>query len=112
MINGSVVFLIDSSNLVYRCFYAIKSLTTSTGFPTNAIHGVLKTLRQWVREYDPGHMAMVVDGETPAECQRFQRRRKAFVQSTYLVVYIYAERLKCFGRRMRFPRVVPAWGSG
>src|SRR3989344_5299207 len=67
MINGSVVFLIDSSNLVYRCFYAIKSLTTSTGFPTNAIHGVLKTLRQWVREYDPGHMAMVVDGETPAE---------------------------------------------
>ncbi len=62
-----MVFLIDSSNLVYRCFYAIKSLTTSQGFPTNAIHGVLKTLRQWSREYQPEHMAMVVDGETPSE---------------------------------------------
>lgn len=62
-----MLFLIDSSNLVYRCFYAIKHLTTSKGFPTNSIHGVLKTLRQWVREYQPSHMAMVIDGETPAE---------------------------------------------
>jgi len=62
-----MVFLVDSSNLVYRCFYAIKHLTTSKGFPTNALHGVIKTLRQWVREYAPEHMAMVVDGETPAE---------------------------------------------
>jgi len=62
-----MLFLIDSSNLVYRCFYAIQNLTTSKGFPTNSIHGVLKTLRQWVREYQPSHMAMVIDGETPAE---------------------------------------------
>jgi DNA polymerase I len=62
-----MVFLIDSSNLVYRCFFAIRSLTTSKGFPTNALHGVLKTLRQWIREYSPDHMAMVIDGETPAE---------------------------------------------
>jgi DNA polymerase-1 len=62
-----VVFLIDSSNLVYRCFFAIRALTTSTGLPTNALHGVLKTLRQWIRQYEPDHMAMVIDGETPAE---------------------------------------------
>lgn len=62
-----MVFLVDSSNLVYRCFFAIRALTTSTGVPTNALHGVLKTLRQWIRQYDPGHMAMVIDGETPAE---------------------------------------------
>lgn len=62
-----MLLLIDSSNLVYRCFYAIRQLTTSRGLPTNALHGVLKTLRMWIRDFQPEGMAMVVDGETPQE---------------------------------------------
>ncbi|MBV9463928.1 MAG: hypothetical protein JO317_06840 [Verrucomicrobiae bacterium] len=62
-----MVFLIDSSNLYYRCFHAIQKLTNSKGFPTNAIHGVLKTLRLWMRTHNPDHIALVVDGETCQE---------------------------------------------
>ena len=40
----SMIFLIDGYNLVFRSFYGIRELTRSDGFPTNAIHGWVKTL--------------------------------------------------------------------
>ena len=36
--------LIDGFNLVYRCFHAIPELTRADGFPTNALHGWMKSL--------------------------------------------------------------------
>ena len=36
--------LVDGYNLAYRCFFAIPELTRSDGFPTNALHGWLKSL--------------------------------------------------------------------
>jgi DNA polymerase-1 len=36
--------LIDGFNLVYRCFHAIPELTRADGFPTNALHGWIKSL--------------------------------------------------------------------
>jgi DNA polymerase I len=36
--------LVDGFNLVYRCFYAIPELARSDGFPTNALHGWVKSL--------------------------------------------------------------------
>jgi len=41
---NSMIFLIDGYNLVFRSFYGIRELTRSDGFPTNAIHGWVKTL--------------------------------------------------------------------
>jgi len=36
------VFLFDGTSLAYRAFYAIKGLSTSKGFPTNAIFGFIR----------------------------------------------------------------------
>jgi DNA polymerase I len=36
--------LVDSFNLAYRSFFAIPELTRSDGFPTNALHGWVKTI--------------------------------------------------------------------
>lgn len=36
--------LVDGFNLAYRCFYAIPELTRADGFPTNALHGWVKSL--------------------------------------------------------------------
>lgn len=36
--------LIDGFNLAYRCFYAIPELTRADGFPTNCLHGWVKSL--------------------------------------------------------------------
>lgn len=40
----STWLLIDGFNLAYRCFFAIPELTRSDGFPTNALHGWVKTI--------------------------------------------------------------------
>jgi DNA polymerase I len=36
--------LVDSFNIAYRSFFAIPELTRSDGFPTNALHGWVKTI--------------------------------------------------------------------
>ena len=36
--------LVDGFNLAYRCFFAIPELSRADGFPTNALHGWVKSL--------------------------------------------------------------------
>lgn len=36
--------LVDGFNIAYRCFFAIPELTRADGFPTNALHGWVKSL--------------------------------------------------------------------
>ncbi|MBN1829661.1 MAG: DNA polymerase I [Deltaproteobacteria bacterium] len=59
------VYLIDGSNYVYRAFYAIRELTNSKGFPTNAIYGFTNMLMRLIRECRPSHLAVVFDSPGP-----------------------------------------------
>ena len=45
--------LIDGFNLAYRCFYAIPELTRADGFPTNALHGWMKSLWKFEDQEKP-----------------------------------------------------------
>ncbi|MBL7072924.1 MAG: DNA polymerase I [Candidatus Omnitrophica bacterium] len=55
------IYLIDAYALCYRAFYAIQSLNTSTGFPTNAVYGFINMLKKILRVYDPKMLAVVFD---------------------------------------------------
>jgi DNA polymerase-1 len=55
------IFLIDGQSYIYRAFYAVRELKTSTGFPTNAIFGFVNMLQRIRGEYSPSHMAVVFD---------------------------------------------------
>lgn len=55
------VYLIDGFNLIFRCFYAVKGLARKDGFPTNAIHGWVKSLWKLSDEYQPGEVIVVFD---------------------------------------------------
>ncbi|MBI4437246.1 MAG: DNA polymerase I [Candidatus Omnitrophica bacterium] len=59
-------FLIDGNSFCYRAFYAIRSLSTSTGRPTNAIYGFISMLQKLVAEETPEYLAASFDlkGET------------------------------------------------
>lgn len=54
-------FLIDGHNLAFRSFYAIPELRRSDGFPTNAIHGWLRTLWKLHDEWKPDYMVVFFD---------------------------------------------------
>ncbi|MBI5196540.1 MAG: DNA polymerase I [Nitrospirae bacterium] len=59
------LYLIDGNSHFYRAFYAIKGLTNSKGFPTNAIYGFINMLLKILREKKPDYISVVFDTPAP-----------------------------------------------
>lgn len=55
------LFLIDATAFCYRAFYAIASLSTSSGQPTNAIYGFINMLNKLLKEKKPQFLAVCFD---------------------------------------------------
>jgi DNA polymerase-1 len=53
--------LIDGFNLAYRCFFAIPELTRSDGFPTNALHGWVKSIWKLADQEKPDATGVFFD---------------------------------------------------
>lgn len=65
---GKTIYLIDGNSLLYRSYYAVHRLSTTGGFPTNAIYGFLIALRKLMDEAAPGYLGIVFDA--PGEKMR------------------------------------------
>ncbi len=61
------VLLVDAYSLIYRAFYAIRSLTDPQGRPVNAIYGFAKMVRKLVSQHKPTHGAVVFDLGPPRQ---------------------------------------------
>jgi len=71
------LFLVDGSNNVYRSFYAIRGLTNSAGFATNAVYGFINTLRKLLKDFEPDCIAVAFDeGQETARTSQFQDYKK------------------------------------
>lgn len=55
------LYLIDGYSTIFRAFYAIRGLSTSTGDPTNAIYGFINMLRKLLREEEPALLGIALD---------------------------------------------------
>ena len=53
--------LIDGFNLAYRCFFAMPELTRADGFPTNAVHGWVKSLWKLADQEKPAATLVFFD---------------------------------------------------
>ncbi|MEE8621683.1 MAG: 5'-3' exonuclease H3TH domain-containing protein, partial [Syntrophobacteria bacterium] len=61
----ATLYLIDGSSYIYRAFYGVRHLSTSTGIPTNAIYGFGNMLKRVLREKSPIYMAIALDAPGP-----------------------------------------------
>ena len=59
------LLLIDGHYYVYRSFFAIRELANSSGEPTNAIYGFIKTVRRMVKDLKPDLGAVIWDRGMP-----------------------------------------------
>ena len=71
------IFLIDGSSYIYRAFYAMKSLSTSKGMPTNAIYIFSRMLLKLIKDKKPEFMCFVRDSKGPTERHRMYEEYKA-----------------------------------
>ncbi|MDX1692422.1 MAG: DNA polymerase I [Ketobacteraceae bacterium] len=63
MANKKPLILVDGSSYLYRAFYALPPLQTSSGQPTGAVRGVISMLKSLLKEYQPEQMAVVFDAK-------------------------------------------------
>ena len=57
--------LVDGNNYLFRAFYAIRELSNSKGFPTNAIYGFTTMLMKLLRDQEPDCIAVAFDVKGP-----------------------------------------------
>jgi DNA polymerase-1 len=61
------LLIVDGHAYAYRAFFAIRSLNSPTGRPTNAIFGFIKMLAKMRAAVSPTHVIVVWDGGLSAE---------------------------------------------
>lgn len=71
------LFLIDGNSHLYRSYYAIRNLSTSQGFPTNAIYGFINMLKKLMDQENPSHIGIVFDVKGPTLRHRAFKEYKA-----------------------------------
>jgi len=59
------LYIIDGNSYIYRAFYAIRGLSTSTGLPTNAVFGFANMLLKVIKDKAPDMLAIVFDPKGP-----------------------------------------------
>ena len=59
------IVLVDGNNYLFRAFYAIRELSNSKGFPTNAIYGFTTMLMKLLRDQEPDCIAVAFDVKGP-----------------------------------------------
>jgi len=65
MSERQVLYLIDGSGYLYRAFFALPELSTTSGVPTNAVYGFITMLQKVVRERKPQYLAVAFDEKGP-----------------------------------------------
>lgn len=58
-----VLYLIDGSSYIFRAYYAIRRLSTSKGFPTNAVYGFASMIFKFLKDYKPAYLGIVFDAK-------------------------------------------------
>ncbi len=60
------LFIVDSSSLFFRAFYAIRPLTSPSGLPVNAIYGYLSMILKLIKTEQPDYLAFCYDRKEPS----------------------------------------------
>ncbi|HSW64553.1 MAG TPA: 5'-3' exonuclease H3TH domain-containing protein [Dissulfurispiraceae bacterium] len=97
------VYLVDGNSFFYRAFHAIKSLTNSKGFPTNAIYGFTTMLMKILKEKKPDALAIAFDSKEPTGRRQMYEQYKAHRPETPGDLILQIPRIKEVIAALRIP---------
>jgi DNA polymerase I len=67
------LYLIDGYSNIFRAFYAIRSLSSSRGEPTNAVYGFVQMLRKLLREEKPELIGVALDTGHSQRAEKYEQ---------------------------------------
>ena len=71
------IYLVDGTSYLHRAYHAIAPLSTSKGFPTNAVMGFTRMLLKLLAEESPKYLAVVFDAKGPTFRHEIYEQYKA-----------------------------------
>ena len=72
-----VVFIVDGHSMIHRNYHAIRGLSNSKGFPTNAIFGFVRALKKLLYDYQVKRILIAFDAKGPTFRHKVFERYKA-----------------------------------
>ncbi len=99
------LFLIDGHSLLYRAYYAIRHLSNSQGFPTNAIFGFLSMMRKLQDKEKPTYLGIVFDTRGPTVRHEAFKEYKANRKPMPEDLSVQIPALKKVLRALRIPSI-------
>ena len=103
MTEKSTIYLIDGTAQAYKAFYAIQSLSTSKGFPTNAIFGFIRMLLKLIQDESPQYLCVSFDLAAPTFRHELFEAYKAHRPETPDELIQQIPKIKEFLRAMNIP---------
>jgi DNA polymerase-1 len=96
------LFLIDGNSLAYRAFYALpETITTSDGFPTNALYGFSMMMVKILADYHPCAVVVAWDAGKKVfrheDFAEYKAHRKPTPDNLSLQLQRFDELIKAFG---------------
>ncbi|MCS7215536.1 MAG: DNA polymerase, partial [Thermodesulfovibrio sp.] len=70
------IYLLDGSCFIYRAYHAIKGLSTSYGFPTNAIYGFTRMIMKLCKEKNVSKILCAFDSPHPTKRHKLYEEYK------------------------------------
>ena len=99
------LLLVDGHYYAFRSFYAIQSLSNAQGEPTNAIFGMVKTLRKMLEDLKPDHAAVIFDHGLPEARLAIQPDYKSNRSETPAALEQQMDRLQEVVALLGFPKM-------
>lgn len=75
------IFLIDGSSFLYRAYYGLRPLQTSSGIPVQATYGFCRAIKKIIDDFDPSYIGLIWDSKGPTIRQEVYTAYKATRQA-------------------------------
>lgn len=94
------LYLIDGNSFLYRSYYAVQPLSTSKGFPTNAVFGFISMLKKLMEREKPHYLGIVFDVKGPTIRQKafkdYKANRKPMPEDLVVQIPVIKKILRAF----------------
>jgi DNA polymerase-1 len=64
------IYIIDAINYLYRSYYAIGKMTNKKGVSTSALYGFIRTIKKFIKDFNPKYVVAVFDGENSTKSRK------------------------------------------